>query len=108
MACRNSKIGGLEWIFLVNPGVSWVLWKGDVKNVLRGQKVDWKVTFVKGKGRRQNKAGQIFRLDIDLAALQDCAEHKLPFRGVFHWAVNVKLWYCCAAQSWVGANLERA
>lgn len=57
---------------MVNSGISWVLWKIDDKSELGEQKVDWKVTFVKLKGRKQNQPGWVLRLYIDLAALQDC------------------------------------
>lgn len=87
-AWRESKIIGLEWTFLVNSGVSWVLWKVDAKSESGAQKSDWQVTLVKGEGRKQNQTDTVLRLylghmmpllwmtqiikeQIFLAALQD-------------------------------------
>lgn len=61
-AWRENKRASLEWIFLVNSSINWVLWKVNVKIKLGVQKIFWKVTFVKGHGRKPNEAGRIFRL----------------------------------------------
>lgn len=60
-AWRENKRTRLEWTFLVNSGVSWGLWGVDAKNELGEHKVYWKVTFVKGKGRKLNWAGRVNR-----------------------------------------------
>lgn len=124
-AWRESKIIGLEWTFLVNSGVSWVLWKVDAESESGAQKSDWKVTLVKGEGRKRKQTDMVLRLylghmmpllwmtqiikeQIFLAALQDSAEYRLHFRGGFHWADEVKPRHYCAAQSLAGATLQRA
>lgn len=45
-----------------------------------------KVTFVKGKGGKQNWVGRAFRQYTDLVVQLGTAEYRLPFRGVLHWA----------------------